>query len=276
MINTFEMNNDGFNNYLDDNFNINFHTFELFKEKKNEIDDQNRIKEIEMKDILSKENNASNTASLFQETKKFLFDSINYGVTEQDSKIFLNKKRSRGKAKEENNDNFLDKKNFYEKEIINIKKSSNRGRRKKNIEYDNEPKHDKFAEDNIILKIKTAVFDYILEHLNKSLKNEIYKFYPLSNELSINIKKDFNEKLLNRTIYDIYMNSDLNKNYKNVPDSNRTLIKKIYEEKIEIDTINFLGNKFKDILDHIREKDLDNFLNEFRKKRIKKDDKFIS
>ena len=127
------MNNDGFNNYLDDNFNINFHAFELFKEKKNEIDDQNRIKEIEMKDILSKENNASNTPSLFQETKKFLFDSINYGVTEQDSKIFLNKKRSHGKAKEENNDNILDKKKFYKNEVINIKKSSNRGRRKKNI-----------------------------------------------------------------------------------------------------------------------------------------------
>ena len=59
----------------------------------------------------------------------------------------------------------------------------------------------------------------------------MYKFYHLSKQLNINLKKDFNEKLLNRTIYDIYMKEDLNKRYINVPDSNRTLIHKIYEEK---------------------------------------------
>ena len=79
------------------------------------------------------------------------------------------------------------------------------------------------------------------------------------------MKKDFNEKLLNRTICDIYMKEDLNKRYINVPNSNRTLIKKIYDEKIETDTINILKKTFKEILDDIREKDLDNFLNEFKK-----------
>ena len=62
------------------------------------------------------------------------------------------------------------------------------------------------------------------------------------------------------------MKTDLNNRYINIPDSNRNLIKKIYAEKIETDTIKILEKKFKDILDYIREKDLDNFLNEFRKK----------
>ena len=113
-----------------------------------------------------------------------------------------------------------------EKKDINLKKyyyiNSKRGRRKKNVEYDNKsnkPLHDKFKEDNVIQKIKTFTFDYILNKLNKSFKNNIYEFYPLTKEINNNLKKDFNEKLLDRTIYDIYMKSDLNKRYKNINDS---------------------------------------------------------
>ena len=71
------------------------------------------------------------------------------------------------------------------------------------------------------------------------------------------------------------MKSDLNKRYININDLNRTLIKKIYAQKIEKDTINILDKKFKEILDYIREKDLDNFLTEFRNREIKNDDKLI-
>ena len=71
------------------------------------------------------------------------------------------------------------------------------------------------------------------------------------------------------------MNSDLNKRYININNSNRTLIKKIYKEKVEKDTINILKKKFKDILDYIRKKDLDNFLKDFRLREMKKDDKLI-
>ena len=71
------------------------------------------------------------------------------------------------------------------------------------------------------------------------------------------------------------MNSDLNKRYININNSNRMLIKKIYKEKVEKDTINILKKKFKDILDYIRKKDLDNFLKDFRLREMKKDDKLI-
>ena len=79
----------------------------------------------------------------------------------------------------------------------------------------------------------------------------------------------------NLTIYDIYMNTDLNKRYINIPDSNKTLIKKIYEEQIEKDTINILKKKFKDILEYIREKDLDNFLTSIKEREIKKGNKLV-
>ena len=43
-----------------------------------------------------------------------------------------------------------------------------------------------------------------LNHSRKE-KDVNYEFYPLTKELNTNLKKDFNEKLLDRTIYDIYI-----------------------------------------------------------------------
>ena len=259
------------NNQLDGKDNNNCHLINLSKPKKDKKVVQNKIKEIGNK-VRSKGKNANNSKTLSQNTKINLFEIINNGKTEQNNKIFLNRKRKHVKTDEENNENNLDNKNLEEKENINV---NIRGRRKKNVEYDSKPKHDKFNEDNIMQKIKKSIFYYILDNLNKSLKYEIYKFYPLTKEININLKKDFNEKLLNRTIRDIYMKSDLNKRYININDLNKTLIKKIYAQKIEKDTINILDKKFKEILDYIREKDLDNFLTEFRNREIKNDDKLI-
>ena len=211
---------------------------------------------------------------LLESFKEKNSENHNFDRTEFNTKFFLNKKNRRNKSNDNNND-LKENVNFKEKENINKKENIKRGRRKKDEEYDNEPEHGKFKEDNIIQKIKTSVFNYILDQLNKSLKFEMVNFYPLSKELNTNLKKDFNEQLLERTIYDIYMNTDLNKRYINIPDSNKTLIKKIYEEKIEKDTINILKKKFKDILEYIREKDLDNFLTSIKGREIKKGNKLV-
>ena len=271
-----DFNDQGFNN----NFNVfdnNSHLFEQFCEKKLKIDEINRRQETAIKDVFFKDNNASYSTISFRDTNKLSSDSFIYGVTESDSKILLNKKRKQEMNIDENNNgNNLEEDNFVKKEdLISIKGNSKRGRRKKNVEYDDEPHHDKFTEDNIIQRIKTFIFDYILERLNKSLKFESRKFYQLTKTLNSNLKKDFNEELLGKTIYEIYMTSDLCMRFINIPDANRELIKKIYEEKIEIETINILDKKFKEILDYIRKKDLDNFLTNFRLRVMKKDNKSI-
>ena len=271
-----DFNDQGFNN----NFNVfdnNSHLFEQFCEKKLKIDELNRRQETAIKDVFFKDNNASYSTISFRDTNKLSSDSFIYGVTKSDSKILLNKKRKQEMNIDENNNgNNLEEDNFVKKEdIISIKGNSKRGRRKKNVEYDDEPHHDKFTEDNIIQRIKTFIFDYILERLNKSLKFESRKFYQLTKTLNSNLKKDFNEELLGKTIHEIYMTSDLCMRFINIPDANRELIKKIYEEKIEIETINILDKKFKEILDYIRKKDLDNFLTNFRLRVMKKDNKSI-
>ena len=271
-----DFNDQGFNN----NFNVfdnNSNLFEQFCEKKLKIDELNQRQETAIKDVFFKDNNASYSTISFRDTNKFSSDSFIYGTTESDSKILLNKKRKQEiNSDENNNGNNLEEDNFFKKEdIISLKGNSKRGRRKKNVEYDDEPHHDKFTEDNIIQRIKTFIFDYILERLNKSLKYESRRFYQLTKTLNSNLKKDFNEELLGKTIYEIYMTSDLCMRFINIPDANRELIKKIYEEKIEIETINILDKKFKEILDYIRKKDLDNFLTNFRLRVMKKDNKSI-
>ena len=271
-----DFNDQGFNN----NFNVfdnNSNLFEQFCEKKLKIDELNRRQETAIKDVFFKDNNASYSTISFRDTNKLSSDSFIYGLTESDSKILLNKKRKQEiNSDENNNGNNLEEDNFFKKEdIISLKGNSKRGRRKKNVEYDDEPHHDKFTEDNIIQRIKTFIFDYILERLNKSLKYESRRFYQLTKTLNSNLKKDFNEELLGKTIYEIYMTSDLCMRFINIPDANRELIKKIYEEKIEIETINILDKKFKEILDYIRKKDLDNFLTNFRLRVMKKDNKSI-
>ena len=145
-----------------------------------------------------------------------------------------------------------------------------KGRRRENGKYDEEPKHTKFDEDNIIRKIKTFIFKYILNLLNNSLNDETQEFYPLESELNENLKKDLNEQLLNRTIRDIYENSKLNERHKNKGDANKILIKKILEENVEIKTIKILSMTYRDILDLIKKKDYLILLDEIKKKETKK------
>lgn len=102
-------------------------------------------------------------------------------------------------------------------------------------------RHVKYSDDNIITKLKTAIFKFILNLLNQSLEFTKYKFYPLNVKLNTCLKKEFNIKLLERTIYDIYNTEDLNKTYINGNDSNKKLIK--IESKNE--------GKYNDLVKHL-------------------------
>lgn len=76
-------------------------------------------------------------------------------------------------------------------------------------------------------------------------------------------------KLLDRTVYDLYINEDLNKTYINGNDSNKILIKNLYEENVEKKTLKILKMKFKDVLNYIKEKGMENFLEKIKEKEKK-------
>ena len=143
-----------------------------------------------------------------------------------------------------------------------------KGRRKKNILYKEEAKHKKSDEDNIIRKIKTNLFNYITNNLNNNLKDKNYKFYPLDKKFHMNLKKDVNEELLETKIYQIYEN-ELNYAYRIFGEKNKKLIYKIFEEKNETKVIAILNMTLQEMLNYIRENDLNTFLGQIRNKEEK-------
>ena len=268
--------NDENQKYIQDFLNEEKNSFQLFSSKNgvnesNIPDIQGPNEENENDNIFDKSYLGSFLKHSYTSFNLFEFPNSNSGKTELNSIIVLSKrKRLRDKVTNEDKENSEDK--IY-KNNANIKKM---GRRLKDKKYENEANHNKNSDDNIIIKLKTAIFKYILNLLNQSLEFTKYKFYPLNVKLSTCLKKEFNMELLERTIYDIYNKEDLNKIYINDNDSNKNLIKKIFEENVEKKTIDILKMKYKDVLNHIREKDLENFLKKIENKnREKTDDSFM-
>ena len=286
-----------------DEMNFSFNTEDNYPHDFYSFEDDNRINPQDSNEINRIDDNHFSNFD-FDACQKFpnpslLFEGQSFYPTEPNSKDnHLNQKRCREETEyyEPNENNLLEEKEeekTEEKEceekkeqkeepkeekteqdkiFYNQKENSStkpRGRRKKDETYNDEPEHDKFKPDNIIQKIKTFYFKYVLEMLNNSLNDNHYKFYPLDKTLNVNLKKDFNEELMKRTIYDIFMNSDLNERHKGGDYSNKNLINKILEEKSEIETIKILNMKYIEILDYIRQKDREYFLEKIRAKEKK-------
>jgi len=254
----------------------------LESEDHNKIINPNLSDSIKSENILFDENLKCSFINNYLPLNPSEIQNIITGKTEPSSKGFLNKKRNLEKKDKEILDHISineDKDEKEEKETENNNDNENgkkkRGRRSSDKTYSEEADHTKFKEDNIIRKIKTYTFKYILNALNNSLEKTRNRFYPLDKDLNENIKKDFNMELLDRTIKDIYDNSGLNKRFKNPKFSNKFLIKKIFDEKVEIKTINILNMKYIDILNYIRENDMDNFLETIKEKEKKKQEKNI-
>ena len=270
-------------------FNPNDKNYKSFKDFLNK-EENNSFHNLSSKNEFNGQNYSYNEGKNEDNENENIFDKSYLGLSPKNSFLFLNTfelPNSISGKTESNSLEFLSKRKRNRDAIVNGDKENSEekldndenkkiGRRLKDEFYENEAKHNKYSEDNIITKLKTAIFKYILNHLNQSLEFTKYKFYPLNVKLSTCLKKDFNVKLLERTIYDIYSKEDSNKNYINGNDSNKKLIKKIYEQKIEKKTINILNMKFIDVLNHIREKDLENFLKKIENKnRGKSNDSFM-
>ena len=137
-----------------------------------------------------------------------------------------------------------------------------RGRKKKMISKLIKSGHNKNKEDNIMRKIKTHLFEYIVNQLNLSLSDERKKFYKIDKSLSENLKKDFNMELMEKRIFDIFMNTKISKKYKRISDKfyNAKLINTILAENIEKETIKLLSMKIIDMINFIKENQLEEFL----------------
>ena len=220
-------------------------------------------------------------------TRKEIIEDANINLENKQTRVttFTGKKRERENNEDKDDKDgydavyFLKNEEGNKKEEIKIKKEKqkNKGRHKKNDirnDENDENKHDKFSEDNLMRKIKTYIFDAILNVLNKSLKDRSQKFFKLEPKLNESMKKDFNEKLMNQKIKEIYINNEISKRYLTETNCNNNinLIKKIYEEKKEIDTIKILETKYIDYVTYLQKYEMGNFLRKIRNKEIKNPD----
>lgn len=153
--------------------------------------------------------------------------------------------------------------------IEKILTGTKRGRRSKN---DKRPaNHTKFCPDNLIKRIKTALMKHIHERLNKNLRFIFGKFLKINKKINENIKKNYNIKLMNMTIREIYEGNKLRAIYgEEIGDKkfNSSLIKEIFYRNKDIDAINILNTKFIDFLNQSDTKE--NICKIIKQKELKK------
>ena len=120
-------------------------------------------------------------------------------------------------------------------------------------------KHNKFSKDNLIRKIKSKLLAAIRSYINSLLKT-----YYLKNEIKsvVLLQKldqkyirdtsiDFNKKLINLKIKDIF-SDDISLKYKALGRNfNKNLINKIYQGKSQKNIISILEMTFLECLEHV-------------------------
>ena len=103
--------------------------------------------------------------------------------------------------------------------------------------------HDKYAVDNLRRKCKRILLSYVLNFINEKIKqiynnnigNGIYRkqLLPLKNYQQYNTTNDFNQNLLNKTLYDIFSEEVSSKYTYYLPNHNHIIIKTLLNEKDE-------------------------------------------
>ena len=171
---------------------------------------------------------------------------------------FCNKKRRRDKKSIISNENPIieinekQKGNEKQKENEERKKRGRKAKENKTIE-----EHNKMSSDNIIKKVKSILFNNILECTNTIMnmnKKDEKKFYKLDYKYINQLKREEDLKYLNMKLKDI-ISLDISEKFKYIirRDGNKLLIEKIInkEEKVQdYNTIIFyLNMTFKEFLD---------------------------
>ena len=141
-------------------------------------------------------------------------------------------------------DEFNNSQDKEEQKDINAKKKFGLGRKKKGDET--ERKHDIFASDNIIKKIKGFLFKNLVLFFNKIIKKDL--ILELNYKKYINhLKKDENFKYLHMSIKDL-LSLEISPFYRGInPKLNKINIKKILDEEKKNDIVMFILNmKFRE------------------------------
>ena len=173
-------------------------------------------------------------------------------MEDQDDNELINPENHYFELEQDNNSiNNTNNNNYISKTPKIIK---NRGRKPKG--EIRQVLHTKYSKDNIIKRIKTYCMKYLDKQLNNSLNFSYKKFYKLDKKINENLRKDYNIKLMNMTIREIYEENIPNKTHS--PSAKKTiydLIQKIYDKSEDTKTIEILNTKFIDFLNKLETKE---------------------
>jgi hypothetical protein len=199
-----------------------------------------------------------------QKSKQFTMENISNKITKPNTLTFTIKRVEENDLRQ--NDDYLNSQT--ESKLLTKK-----GRKKKDVSIIVKSTHNKFKEDNIMRKIKNNLLDFIVNKFNSSLSDKTKKLLKIDKYLSENLNRDYNIVLMERTLLDIFMKTKISKKYKRTDDKyyNVKLIRSILNENIEKKVIDLLDLKLIDMINYIKEHNLDKFLAIIEKKEKKID-----
>ena len=206
--------------------------------------------------------------------EKYEGDNISFAKENCEKKSINEPKTNLANVQTKMTSNFINKKTKRNNDICDIpnektksleneynyeKKKSAQGRKKK--EEKDKGNHTKFSEDNIMRKIKSYFLTLSYNLLNESLNDKNMEFLKLDSFVNENLKKEYNEDLLNKTMKDLYYESKISSKYrkqaKMYADKNKLLIDKIYYDKEKLQTIKILDLTYRDLFNVFRKNILD-------------------
>ena len=174
--------------------------------------------------------------------------------------LFLNKKTKRDEeikqenkiiTKDDNNNIIKTENRLSKKEELNKVSNIKTKQGRKNKDSDEERKHDKNYEDNIIYKLKSKIFNYYINDITKenSINKDIdFKKFQ-TKEFTHVLSKKNNEKLFSMKIKDILSEHPISSKYTTFDTfENKKIIEKIYKENKEKNVIKILELTFKELL----------------------------
>ena len=219
-------------------------------------------------DKISEINNNNDFNIQKKETKEeILFQKTTAATNQKDFKEnFLKKKRKLIYEEERSYKNEETPKTNKDKIFLiykEAKKTSKKGRNKKN---QSGGKHNKFSSDNLVRKIKVYLFCALLRFINASIKKELQTeeqnlkdedyskifLVKIKQEIIIKINVEYNLKLLDSKLANIFSN-DVSQKVKSFGlDKNKKLIKEIFAQNKLVKTIQILDMTLYQCLEHLR------------------------
>lgn len=113
----------------------------------------------------------------------------------------------------------------------------------------NEGEHNKYSEDNMIRKIKCFFWKSIYNYL-KDIFFDDGDLLKLDDNFNVNLKRDFNIKLLNQTLKNIFIKVKISYKFFNKdPETNIKSINRLYKDGTNKKAIGFLNKTYREAFD---------------------------